>query len=90
MFRLPECNSVPACPMCAAPVSEFATVRYHPCAPMAENPPPPCNHLVLCTPTQELEGFDRHLCRVCRRCGFGWVEQVAEAGSIYEQGEPEA
>lgn len=85
-MQLPACNSVPTCPKCQALDSVISTAYHDQPMPLDEAPDP-CTRLVMETPSEELEDFGEHLCRHCRRCGFGWVEQVAEAGSVYEETE---
>lgn len=85
MIVIPECNAMSNCPKCAAPVLEFASIKYHAeveadsCGSVA-----PCTALLLTTSSEEMTEFQEHLCKRCRRCGFGWVEQVAQERSVYE------
>lgn len=83
MIELPECNSVLHCPKCRALASEFVATAYHPeiQALMIEGHAIggyPCTQTLYSCPSEETEELTEHLCKRCRRCGFGWMEQVAE------------
>lgn len=88
-MQIPECGTVTECPKCQALEPLIITVFHDQPQQVQKLDPDPCTKLVLLTPSEELEEFDEHLCRQCRRCGFGWVEQVARKGSVYERAEEE-
>lgn len=84
MIQIPECGSITECPKCQALDAIILTVFHEHAQRVQKLNPDPCLKLVLMTPSEELEDFGEHLCRTCKRCGFGWVEQVAKEGSVYE------
>lgn len=83
---IPACGHYSTCPKCNGSVAEYINVVYHQWVQTQASTPPPCSLLVLdVVVTTELEeALREHLCKVCHRCGFGWVEQVATPGSVYE------
>lgn len=89
-MQIPECGSITSCPKCQA-LDAIITTSFHPIPQPPLGPKTdPCTELVMLTSSEELEEFCEHLCRVCKRCGFGWVEQVAIEGSVYEPVEEES
>lgn len=83
MINFPDANTVLHCPKCGAITAEVASTQYHSHLLQAE-PEIPCGELVFTFDSEDLEGIDEHLCRKCRRCGFGWIEAVMLTGSLYE------
>ena len=78
---IPAYGSVPECPKCCAPAPEMVSTTYHAEAQMHIQESPPCVHLFMNATVDEglEEALENHLCRVCRRCGYGWVERALDA-----------
>jgi len=92
VFAIPSHGTVIQCPMCGAPVSEWASIEYHPQVIGYTMPDATCRALVIELIRQQVpiaEGevwetfIGQHLCRKCRRCGYGWVEHPTEPHSVY-------
>lgn len=86
-MKFPECGSVTDCPKCAALEAVIRTSYHQEPRPLLGQEPDPCAESVMQTPSEELEDFGEHLCRRCRRCGYGWVEQVSQSGPPYQDPE---
>lgn len=95
---IPLYGTVTSCAMCMAPVSEYTGVEFHPHVSSYFTPDMTCRALVieLITRQEDLpEGCDdwetfvgEHLCRKCRRCGYGWVERpLVKHDAVYTPAE---
>lgn len=98
-FALPSHGTVSQCPMCKAPALDFVSITYHPQVVGYTTPEVTCRALVIDLINQQTPvplGHDlwetfigEHLCRKCRRCGYGWVESPLEPHSVYTPMEDE-
>lgn len=88
MIELPECGSVAHCLKCGALASEFTAMIYHPTLlPPTGLEDGECTALLMTLPSEELGDISEHLCKRCRKCGFGWMEKVRQTGSLYDSEE---
>lgn len=84
---LPLVGSVPACPKCGLPsieggvrmiyhayVPNTGLVEYLPCLRMLNEIPQEIGE--ECTDSADVIG--QHICRICTRCQYGWVERTAD------------
>ncbi len=90
-IEIPLCGTVPLCLKCLAPSDQEVTHTYHDRQTCQEATSPPCRTLGSFGLAPEVleEVLGDHVCRVCTRCGFGWVERPARPGSPYEVRESE-
>lgn len=92
-FAIPVFGAITQCPMCKVSVSEFGVINYHPQVAGYATPEVTCRNLITELIREQVplpQGHDvwetflgEHLCRKCRRCGYGWVEHPRESQSVY-------
>lgn len=91
-IHIPEHLSIPQCPKCGMTLLDGGVrTAHHNGAHYDINNVWPCIKLTMENPSSDEldDGLMDHLCRVCSRCKFGWVEQVHSSDDIYAPPEPE-
>lgn len=84
---IPEFKSLPQCPKCGMSIEGGFQTQHHNGARYMTDWP--CSLMAMADSIAgEMEAaLADHLCRVCSRCKFGWVEQVSSKDDVY--GPPE-
>jgi hypothetical protein len=101
MLDLPLVGSVSACAKCGRMTAEGGVaMHFHTGVPYPTTILPtstrwwPCNQLLHEMPQEtgedaidNREAIGEHICRVCTRCGHGWVERPADSEQPVHLGE---
>jgi hypothetical protein len=92
-FTVPAYGTVLTCPICTVPVSESTASVYHQQVASYTTPEATCRALLIelikhqVPVPEDQEDWEtvigEHLCRKCRRCGYGWIERPADSRSVY-------
>jgi hypothetical protein len=92
--NIPLYGSVPACLKCGASSVEMVGTVHHSGIQLSLPQTTPCVALLfaitedaeVAVENQDLEErLASHMCRVCRRCGHGWVELSLNPFSVYDR-----